>query len=80
MDSASLIAVSSRCHTTVAVTGSGVSGYASPLEAFDNLTHALPGVFRSMFSYPQGVIKSSLKWGSCERKLLTLLKEGNIQW
>jgi hypothetical protein len=26
------------------------------------LAHALPGVFRGMFGYPQRVVKTSLNW------------------
>jgi hypothetical protein len=67
-DSASRSAASDTCRTTVTVTSSAVDGYTLPLETFDDLAHALPRVFRGMFGYPQGEVKSSLKWGSYERE------------
>ena len=48
--------------TTITVTGSAEDGYALLLETFDELAHTLPGVFRGMFGYPQGVVKFSLDW------------------
>ena len=51
-----------RCLTAITVTGSAKDGNALPLETFDDFAHALPGVFRGMFGYPQRVVKSSLKW------------------
>ena len=59
-DSASRSVASGRCLTAITVTGSTEDGYALPLETFDDLAHALPGVFRGMFGYPQGVVKISL--------------------
>jgi hypothetical protein len=50
------------CLTAITVTGSAEDGHVLPLETFDELAHALPGVFRGMFGYPQGVVKTSLNW------------------
>lgn len=60
MDSASRSAASGGCLTAITVTSSAEDGYALPAETFDELAYALPGVFRGMFGYPQGVVKTSL--------------------
>jgi hypothetical protein len=62
MDSASRSAASGRCLTAITITGSAEDGYTLLLETFGELAHALPGVFRGMFGYPQGVVKNSLNW------------------
>ena len=64
LDSTSCSAASSRCLTAITVTGSAKDGYALPFETFDESAHALPGVFRGMFGYPLGVVKTSLNWVS----------------
>jgi len=48
------------CLTAITVTGSAEYGYVLPLETFYELAHALASVFRGMFGYPQGIVKSSL--------------------
>jgi hypothetical protein len=54
--------------TTVTVASSAIDGYALLLETFDDPAHALPRVFRSMFSHPKGKVKRSLEWGSYENE------------
>jgi len=49
--------------TAITVTGGAKNGYTLTLETFDESAHALPGVFRGMFGYPQEVVKTSLGLG-----------------
>jgi hypothetical protein len=70
MNSASRIgsATSNWCRTTVTVTSSAIDGYTLLLETFNDPAHALPRVFGSMFSHPQGKVKRPLEWDSYEHE------------